>query len=237
MEARQCTEHGLIAGADGRCVICRRGETPEVKQTSGDLPVVGMLVGVGALLALGVVVTVLRERPGSDPVATTNQEVLNPEARGGDGSTPADPAATQPGAGTPSKPRRSNLDEELPTSPAPSASASEGSQELTPEQIRALRRKVPIKMFVRKDCSLCDRARLWIRQQGMPLTELDVDASPTDKVLLQSINPEASVPTFELGGKVLIGYERIVLEQTVDEIARPAKPASGDPAAREPAPR
>jgi glutaredoxin len=218
MEARQCTEHGLVSGADGRCVICRRGETPEVPQTSGDLPVVGMVIGVGILLAAGVGVTLLRSPSDDDVVATSTRETVRNE----EGAAPtAEPPPTGRAGATHSRPKRSDLSEELPTSP--SASASPTTEEPSPDEIRALRRKVPITMYVRRDCSLCDRARLWIRQQGMPLTELDIDASPTDKVLLQAVNPALSVPTFELGGKVLIGYERSVLEETVDQIARPSR--------------
>ncbi|MBK8942754.1 MAG: hypothetical protein IPM79_35450 [Polyangiaceae bacterium] len=58
-----------------------------------------------------------------------------------------------------------------------------------------------------------------MKSRGIPLKEVDVDASATDKVLLESINAAGSVPTFDVAGKVLVGYEPNVLLSAIDKAA------------------
>jgi hypothetical protein len=51
------------------------------------------------------------------------------------------------------------------------------------------------------------------------LRELDVEASATDKVLLQSVNPSGTVPTFDVAGRVLVGYDVNILDDAIEEKA------------------
>jgi glutaredoxin len=223
MEARQCTEHGLVAGLDGRCVVCRRGETPVVEPTSSDLPVVVFVVGIALVLVGGGGYAFFRRGDA--------ETVLPPPA------TEAAPAATTeadatPTAGGPDAPaaratRRSDPPETTSrVEQAPPAPTSEL------EARRALRRKVALTLYVKPQCELCDRARSWLAREGVQVNTLDVEASPTDKVLLTSINPAGTVPTFDLGGEVLVGYDRSLLEEAVDRAAKKFAPEPSAPTPR-----
>jgi glutaredoxin len=211
MEARRCAAHGLIVGDDGRCVVCRRGEVEERPATSSDLPVVVFVIVIGAVLtaALGYGLTkriarVVADRP--EPAAA-------PPPPSADVEPPPAGPRTRPTGARNDFPSISKTAE--PTAPA---------VELTDAELDALKRRVPITLYARPDCSLCDAARIFMRRRGYKVRELDIDASATDKVLLQSINPLGSVPTFDVDGKVLVGYDRNVLEETIEAAARRRQP-------------
>jgi hypothetical protein len=47
-----------------------------------------------------------------------------------------------------------------------------------------------------------------------------VGASETDLVLLKSLNPTGSVPTFDIAGQVQVGYDRDALAAAVEAEAK-----------------
>jgi len=203
MSQGRCGVHGLIAGADGRCVICRRGESEEVEKTSSDWPVVvfALVMGVGVVGALGY--WVFKPKPHDElPV---QEAVIAPAPT----ETPRQTPVRDPANRTPI--RRT---EEPP--PIASVVAPAGPSR---EEIDAAKKRIRVVMYSGNACSLCDRARLYLNQQGNPLHELNIDASPTDKVVLKSVNPAGTVPTFDVEGKILVGYDRQVLDKTIEGLA------------------
>jgi glutaredoxin len=223
MEARQCTEHGLVAGPDGRCVVCRRGETPVVEPTSSDLPVVVFVVGIVLVLGGGAGYALLRRGDAETVLPLPATEAAPAETPEAEATTtsggPAAPAAREPRRSAPPE-TTSSVDQ------APPAPTSEL------EARRALRRKVRLTLYVRPQCELCDRARSWLAREGVQVSTFDVEASPTDKVLLTSINPAGTVPTFDIGGEVLVGYDRSLLEEAVDRAAKKFAPEPSAPTPR-----
>jgi len=237
MEARQCTEHGLVAGADGRCVVCRRGESPVVEQTSSDLPAVVFGIGIALVFVSGVGYALYRRlgseaEPPSRPAETADAETTTAASGPWRGTWASDRAETTTAASGPAEPparapRRSDPPE-VPSSveQAPPAPISDL------EARRALRRKVRLTMYLKPQCELCDRARSWLAREGVQVSTLDVEASPTDKVLLTSVNPAGTVPTFDIGGEIIVGYDRSLLEEAVDRAAKKFAPEPGAPTPR-----
>lgn len=215
MEQRRCGVHGLVIGEDGRCVICRRGEAElAAPKTSSEWPIV-VTLAVVALLVVGTgfywITRRIQEFNKAPPVP---QEVtLAPEV-----SAPVveDKATPNPFANEP-KP----WDPKAPTTVEPVAETPDG---MTTDQLEALKRKVKVTMFMTPKCSLCTSARLFMKNNSYPMSELDIEASATDKVLLSSLNPETSVPTFDVEGKILVGYDPNALNKAIEAAALAKQP-------------
>jgi glutaredoxin len=208
MEGRRCGVHGLVVGDDGKCVICRRGDAELAPpKTSSDLPIVlFLLVSAVGLAASGWYwITSRREAPASSPEVVTVDAEPPPEPT-------AAPVVVETAA-RPTTPASTNRPSDAPP-PAPPE-----PEELTTEQVEALKRKVPITMFVTPKCSLCATARAFMRGRRYAVREVDIEASATDKVLLQSVNPAGTVPTFDVGGRVLVRYDVNVLNDAIAEKA------------------
>lgn len=208
MEPRRCGVHGLVIGADGRCVICRRGE-PELAapKTSGELPIVLGIV-FAAVVATGAgaywltkkitglankppVVAAAPPRsaePSEEPVLPVKKAVPFPK-------TPDEIATAEPVSTSPAEPP-------------------------TQEEIEGYKRRVKVTMYMKKACQLCDFARGFLQSRDYSLRELDVEESPTDMALLESVNPQKTVPTFDVDGRTLVGYEVNALNAAIEKAAR-----------------
>ncbi len=206
MEPRRCGVHGLVVNADGRCVICRRGD-PETEpaKTSQEWPVVVAIGFAAALLVFsgGYWLTrKLGEMNAKPPPVTAVVETAEPSATVDEGLAKyPQSVSTVPKLGA---------EATRPPSPAP---------EITQEELDRRKRTIAVTMYASPKCDLCQSARTFMKARGYKLTELDVEASPTDKVLLQNINPAGTVPTFDVEGKVLVGYDRQVLDRTIEDLA------------------
>lgn len=209
MEARRCATHGLVVDENGRCVICRRGEVATQAKTSSDLPVVILLVVMAVLTvgALGYWAT----RKISGLVATSEPPQPAEVAPTAEATEPEEAAANPP-----PKPRRSD---DFPSISTSEPTAEVSPEELSDEELERLKRGVKITMYARSNCALCDQARVFLKSRRYPLDELDVEASPTDKVVLESLNPAGTMPTFVVDGKTIIGYDRSVLDEAIRKAA------------------
>jgi glutaredoxin len=208
MEARRCATHGLVVDENGRCVICKRGEVATQAKTSSDLPVVILLVVMAVLTvgALGYWAT----RKISGLVATS--EPPPP-------TEPAPPADNTQAAATPDPAPRPKRSDDFPSISTSEPTATVTPEELSDEEVERLKRGVKVTMYARSNCSLCDQARTFLRSRRYQLTELDVEASPTDKVVLESLNPAGTMPTFVVDGKTIVGYDRTVLDEAIEKAA------------------
>jgi glutaredoxin len=210
MEPRRCGIHGLVVGDDNRCVICRRGEEVVEAKTSSDWPIVVFVVVLGALLfgGMGFWLWERIQRLEATPVPAVTEVVIADEA----------PPVQPTNAGEPTPTRRRPPPETVETStPPPAASTQEEAEKA---RLEAAMKTVPIVMYRRERCSQCDRAKLQLQKNGWRLRELDVGASETDLVLLKSLNPTGSVPTFDIAGQVQVGYDRDALAAAVEAEAK-----------------
>ncbi|NUP07251.1 MAG: hypothetical protein HOW73_14450 [Polyangiaceae bacterium] len=209
MEPRRCGVHGLVLGVDGRCVICRRGD-PETApaKTSSDWPIVAMLAFVGLLLAGSGAYWVGRKLT-ADQQPAAQQEAPPP--------APTEEAAPAPPPERQRDPFKGDDHPAFVETPPVEVPAS--AEQLTEEELAKLRKRVVVTMYMRNPCQLCDRARTFLKTRDLTVKELDIDASGTDKVLLESINPAGTVPTFDIDGKVLVGYDTNALVDAIDKAA------------------
>jgi len=211
MEPRRCGVHGLVVNADGRCVICRRGDPAQApKKTSGDWPIVLMLGFVGILLAGTGAFWVARAISNSMATRPPPPVIVAPEPS----------ATTQPVANRDpfANERRASFPDDPSVASQPASTG--GPVEMTQERLEQLMKRVKVTMYVRRQpCNLCDQARGFLTSREIPVNEVDIDASPTDKVVFESKNPAGTIPTFDVDGKILVGYDVNVLNTAIEKAA------------------
>jgi glutaredoxin len=65
---------------------------------------------------------------------------------------------------------------------------------------------VAITMYSASWCHVCSSARTYLLGAGIPFTERDIDDDPSARATLLGLNPRGSVPTFDIGGRTMVGF-------------------------------
>lgn len=81
-------------------------------------------------------------------------------------------------------------------------------------------RVVSIEMYSAAWCQACSRAKAWMREQNITFHEVDVDRRAGALAQLQMLNPRSSLPTFDIDGHVVVGFDEPRLRTAIDEAAR-----------------
>ena len=74
---------------------------------------------------------------------------------------------------------------------------------------------VSIEMYSAAWCHACSAAKAWMRQQGVQYHEVDVDRGQGALAQLQVLNPQRTLPTFDVEGQVLVGFRPDELESAI----------------------
>jgi glutaredoxin len=205
MEARRCNIHGLVAGSDGRCVICRRGDDMLPKPSQALIsPTTWLIVGVGVVTGSLMIWGLNRIQERLDNKRTAQAEA--PIRPANEPAPPPEPVAT----GWKRRPEPASIATSEPTTTA---------DEDPDAQLEAAKKTVKITLYGTSWCPHCKRARRFMNEKGLAFTDLDIESSPTDKVLLESINPKASIPTLDIEGEVMIGWSTPRFEELLTKVA------------------
>ena len=76
----------------------------------------------------------------------------------------------------------------------------------TEEELRTAMRRVSVTMCSTEWCPVRNRARDWLRTNGISFDEHDVDRSESARRRQSSLNPKGGVPTIDIDGEVMIGF-------------------------------
>lgn len=194
----RCPEHGLAAGPDGTCVLCRRGQprpttAPDPLSAAltdsswvGPNAVVLGLVGLALAAYVGI-----RARSGLGPFAPA-------VTRGPDDGV----AQGEPQADLPPEDGR-----------APGAAAADPA-------LAAAMREVPVTVYFTTWCPHCRRARAWLAQRRIPYEGLDVELDLSAARELRELNPRGSVPTIVIDGRAMVGFDADEAERRLIAAAR-----------------
>jgi glutaredoxin len=79
--------------------------------------------------------------------------------------------------------------------PGPAGSLEEASQ------------RVPIELYSASWCSACATAHRWLDANNVRYEEIDVDHRPGARAQLVALNPRRTLPTFDIDGDVLVGFD------------------------------
>jgi glutaredoxin len=213
MEPGRCTVHGLIVARDGRCVICRRGDSSS-DETSSSKTISGstwtLIVGGALLIGIGVFVIYKDPfRSRATPVFDMGQSGVTKTEDLGEQLPPA-PRPHHPPIFITDKPAAS-------ATPSALEPAALDAKQL--ERIDELKKHVQIKMYSTATDPLCERVRTYFKKRGYTFIDYDIDKSDTDKIEMKSLNPAGTVPTFDIEGTVLVGMDREEFEATLTRIA------------------
>ena len=184
LPTRVCPRHGLVAGRDGRCVICHR-DRAKSDDPQGSRQIVGLVLAAVALFGGVLVWKGFRGARVTAPTVVT-----------ADPGAPAPPPAVAdrdegPGPLLPDEAR------------AASRVASEASRQ---RDIEAAMTRVPVRMFTVAKCEMCDAARAYLKEKGLRFTETDVGSDPSALEAMHKLTPSSQVPVFDVDGEVLVGF-------------------------------
>jgi glutaredoxin len=211
MEPRRCQVHGLVLTPEGQCVICMRGREQAAAGGSSASSGTYFSILIGILLVGGVALAAIKfmgpeEGAGVTPATDVTRDLAN--QAGGDQADETDEGETEETAPPPPRARPVSTDPTERPSQGPSA-----------EDLKAEMQQVKITMYSTSWCDVCKAARRWMNEEGLQFTDLDVEKSETDKVLHRSLNPRGTVPTFDVEGTVLVGFDRRRMMDTVKQAA------------------
>jgi glutaredoxin len=211
----QCAEHGLAAGPDGRCVLCRRAQ-----RTGSSRLYERLAFGALGVLALGVAGAALEKRTRPSPVVAPVVEVAPDEA----------PETPRPEAHA--VPRRTSVSAPpapvLPRSSVPAAAVStqvddgavrRAEDRERRQEIEEAMRHVSIRVYTTQWCPRCTEAKAWLAANRYTFTELDVESSDSNRREQRALNPKGSVPTIDVEGDVLVGFGAASLQGAIRRAA------------------
>jgi glutaredoxin len=185
LPARLCPRHGLVAGRDGRCIICHRDDAE-----SGDRSGIRRILAVGlagAALLGGVLVWkgVRGGQTSTVPVVTTQPALAA-----------APPPVADQGAQAPE-----------PAQPDEARVAARVADEASRQRdIEAAMSRVQVRMYMVAKCELCDTARAFMKEKGIRFTEADVNADPGALAEMHKLTPGNQAPVFDVEGEVQVGF-------------------------------
>lgn len=211
---RRCERHGLGAGPDGLCALCRSESLPppqarwstrvSVLALGGVLLVCGGLLAHRATRAMRSVVapeSVVREAAAS--VLSTTQAAKTA------GEAPAAPQTAQsfPLEQPLPPPAAPALDAVAPPAASSPARAALSASKPPPSQaeLQAALKATPIVMYATTWCGVCRKARQFMAENGLSYQEIDADATPGGWDKIQQLSGEKAVPVIVVDGVVSQG--------------------------------
>jgi glutaredoxin 3 len=230
--APRCAAHGLVAGPDGQCVICRRREAPPAG--AGNRVVFAALGLLSALCVGGVIYKQVAARAATAAAVTPEAQAAVEGAGQDDGELDQGPlplrAPQRRGWGAPQADSKRPGAAARGTAPgvakAAGAPATPADRDRAGQEDRDRRdalaaemRRVEIVMYTTQWCPHCQEARAWMFARGVSFTERDVEADPEAKKVQRVLNPGGGVPTIDIDGAVLVGFSAGQVERALRRAA------------------
>jgi glutaredoxin len=104
-----------------------------------------------------------------------------------------------------------------PTRTAPPPAAASGAPDApdaaappkrpSQEQIRAAARRVPVTVYTTRACPACASARAFLAANQIPFVEKDIESNDRYRRELNAVNPNHTVPTFNVDGQIVVGFD------------------------------
>jgi glutaredoxin len=99
------------------------------------------------------------------------------------------------------------------------ALSSGGCGGSVPPASTAARARVRVTLYTTRWCPVCAHARGWLRSRGIPYRELDVETDGAAAAVHRRLNPNRTVPVFDIEGRVLVGFVEGELRGAIDTAA------------------
>ena len=173
----------------------------------------------------------------TSPAARAPSRATTAVAAGAARAPALDPPAARPArAGIPPlvieeapKPERRAMNGREPAVPAPPATgddatrnvnAAQARRELEAQEVAHLRERVDVIVYYTSWCPACRKLRGYLAQRGIRSTEYDIENDAAAKTRQRALNPRGSIPTVDIEGQVLVGFDPQRIEAAIDRAAR-----------------
>ena len=130
----------------------------------------------------------------------------------------------------PPKPERRAMNGRARDAPPPAAPGARGDasrndtararRELEAQELASLRERVDVIVYYTSWCPACRSLRGYLAQRGIRSTEYDIENDSAAKARQRALNPRGSIPTVDIEGQVLIGFDPKGIEAAIDRAAR-----------------
>ena len=100
--------------------------------------------------------------------------------------------------------------------------APTSSGQSLPYELRQALTRYPVTLHTSADCELCNRARQFLRQRGIPLNERIIESN-SDLEMLEQISGGRELPVLTVGGQVLRGFSTTQWASYLDAAGYPAQ--------------
>ena len=133
------------------------------------------------------------------------EEAPKPERRAMNGREPAAPAHAPPAT-------RDDATRNV--------NAERARRELEAQELANLRERVDVIVYYTSWCPACRKLRGYLAQRGIRSTEYDIENDSAAKARQRVLNPRGSIPTVDIEGQVLVGFDPQRIEAAIDRAAR-----------------
>ncbi len=89
-----------------------------------------------------------------------------------------------------------------------------------PMTLATASQSISIDMYTATWCQACQAAHRWMDQEHIAYHEIDVDRHSDAIAQLSVLNPRRTLPTFDVDGQVLVGFDQVALTSAIDGAAR-----------------
>lgn len=89
-----------------------------------------------------------------------------------------------------------------------------------PMTLASASQSISIEMYSATWCQACQAAHRWMDQEGIAYHTIDVDRQASAQAQLSMLNPHRTLPTFDIDGQVLVGFDQVALTSAIDGAAR-----------------
>lgn len=120
-------------------------------------------------------------------------------------------------SGQAEQPRPTRADDvdlaEIPLGAMPEAPAV--AEPTAPMTLASASQSISIEMYSATWCSACQAAHRWMDHEGIAYHEIDVDRQSDAISQLSVLNPRRTLPTFDVEGQVLVGFDQTALTSAI----------------------
>lgn len=124
----------------------------------------------------------------------------------------------------PAVPDRPHAVAAVPSVPPAVPAALPTADDVAPMTLSAASRMVPIELYSASWCTACASAERWLAANDIAYSEIDVDRHPGARDQLVALNPRRTLPTFDVAGDVLVGFDPTRLGAAIEGAARRRNP-------------
>jgi glutaredoxin len=219
-----CKTHGLVLAPDGKCILCRRppgGPAFALSEEQESVVSRGVTVLLGACLAAaaGAIVYASQLPPGYSGERHSDRSQGPAQI-----DETEEPVREQPDAGRP-EPNKVTLG-----ALAPKPKLKPGDRVAKEPSGRPAYAGVEVTMYAAPWCYICDRTRDFLLARDVVLVEHDIDRDAKAVRQLAKVNPQKTLPTLEIGGRVYVGFNPWELEDALRAAATAQRSSATQPA-------